>query len=130
MSDFSDAEIDEIEFLLSNEHDEVDEIEIVPVEDKFIEIIVLFSGEKKSPLEQSVCAYYQDLLKNQRNDIEKLDNKLYCVINDIFKKVCGDVTKKSTEPKTWTKYYTELYKFSSSPEYVSLVTFISHRSGF
>ncbi|CAG2199801.1 PIF1 [Mytilus edulis] len=88
--------------------------------------IMRHEPETEAPFEQSVCAYYKELLKTQRIDIEYFVNKLYTIINDLFTKTCGDVTKKSTEPKIWTKYYTELYKFSTSNEYISLVKLISH----
>ena len=129
LSDFSDGEIDEMDFLLSNEHIELDETETILVEEKIIdisEITDIFSIETEAPFELSVCAYYKELLKTQRIDIEYFVNKLYTIINDLFTKTCGDVTKKSTEPKIWTKYYTELYKFSTSNEYISLVKLISH----
>ena len=85
------------------------------------EISVLFSGDSMSSIEKTLSAYYQQILVGQKKDIEFFVNKLLTIINDIFKRVCGDVKKKTTEPKVWTQYYAEIYKFSTTSDYISLV---------
>ena len=110
-------------------YDEREETVNETVLDKIIDladITALFSVEKLSAVDQTLCTYYKNLLENQRNDLEHFVNKLYNFINDIFNRVCGDVTHKSTEPKVWTQYYSEVYKFSTSQDYISLVKCISH----
>lgn len=128
LSDFSEGEIDEIDFLLSSDDicnvNENESVQNVP--DKLIDLAdipALFSEEKMSPLDKTVCGHYKDLLKTQRIDLEYFVNKLYSLINEIFIKTCG--VQKSTDPKTWTQYHAELYKFSISKDYVSLVKVIS-----
>ncbi|KAJ8311488.1 hypothetical protein KUTeg_010843 [Tegillarca granosa] len=58
---------------------------------------------------------------SEPDDLNFFVNKLYSEIKDIFVKICGNVLQKPTEPKTWTKYYSAVYQFSTSDVYVSLV---------
>jgi len=128
LSDFSDAEIEQINVMLSDDTDITEETEI-QVQDKFVDIAdisALFVTTDTSTTEQSISSYYQQIIATQMNDAKLFVNNLYSKINEIFEKTCGDVTQKSTEPKTWTKYYSELYQYSISQDYVSLVKSISH----
>ncbi|CAG2191642.1 unnamed protein product [Mytilus edulis] len=103
LSDFSDGEIDEMDFLLSTEHIELDETETIMVQEKFIDISKItdiFSIETEAPFEQSVCAYYKELLKTQRIDIEYFVNKLYT-------QTVSDTTTVSTSTKSKHATYSE-----------------------
>ena len=132
LSDFSDGELEEIEFLFSNDSD-VSDLHVTDTEnisDHFIDIDdiseIFAKSEEGTPqgmpvANQTLHAKFKEIFANQPNKLQVFVSKLYAKINDMFETCCGDVSEKSTEPKIWTKYHTELYQYSVSSEYVGLV---------
>lgn len=129
MSDFSDGELEEIEFLLSHDSD-VSDLHVTEIEhitDHFIDIADISSIFVESEVgtqpvaNQTMQAKFKDIFTNQPNQLQVFVNKLYAKINHMFETSCGDVSEKSTEPNIWTKYHSELYQYSVSSEYVGLV---------
>ncbi|KAJ8310830.1 hypothetical protein KUTeg_012695 [Tegillarca granosa] len=132
LSDFSEDELNEIDFLLSsdadlmaigetgNETEKNIEAEVEKVID-VTEISVLFCGEKTAPRDQVISLHYQNLICNKLEKVEKFVNNLFASLTDIFKKTCGDVSSATPDPKVWNLFHTELYNFSISSNYISLV---------
>lgn len=129
LSDFSDGEYEEIEFLLSHDSD-VSDLHVTEIEhitDHFIDIADISSIFVESEVgtqpvaNQTMQAKFKDIFTNQPNQFQVFVNKLYAKINHMFETSCGDVSEKSNEPKIWTKYHSELYQYSVSSEYVGLV---------
>lgn len=125
LSDFSDTEIEEIDFLMSSDSDVLDPEEQVHKVINMNEICSIFSGEKVSPREKLVSSYFKSLTENRINTVETFSNKLFHKFSDIFQATCGNVKTVSTDSKIWTAFCTELYNFSVSAEYTALVHLIS-----
>lgn len=97
LSDFSEDELNEIDFLLSsdadlmaigetgNETEKNIEAEVEKVID-VTEISVLFCGEKTAPRDQVISLHYQNLICNKLEKVEKFVNNLFASLTDIFKK--------------------------------------------
>ncbi|CAG2207257.1 PIF1 [Mytilus edulis] len=98
LSDFCVEEIEEIDFLLSDDLEICDPPETSPVsletknDINLDAISELFSGQKISPLDQKSSSSYLLLSKD---NVQQFVNQLYSKIEDLFKTTCGDVSKKT-----------------------------------
>ncbi|XP_063406721.1 uncharacterized protein LOC134690660 [Mytilus trossulus] len=122
LSDFSDGEIEEIDFLLSKD-DDITEEQCEPDQELFIdlrEIEALFSNLNATPTDKLINEHYKHNFENVSSRLKTFVHNLYLKISAIFDETCGNVSETSIEPKVWTKYYTEVYKFSVSSEYAGL----------
>ena len=90
LSDFSDAEIEQINVMLSDDTYITEETEIqVHVQDKFIDIAdisAIFVTIDTSTTEKSISSYYQQIIATQMNDVKLFVNNLYSKVNEIFEK--------------------------------------------
>ncbi|XP_071166174.1 uncharacterized protein [Mytilus edulis] len=124
LSDFCVEEIEEIDFLLSDDLEICDPPETSPVsletknDINLDAISELFSGQKISPLDQKSSSSYLLLSKD---NVQLFVNQLYSKIEDLFKTTCGDVSNKNTDSKTWTNFYSKLYSYATCNDYILLV---------
>lgn len=124
LSDFSDNEMSEIDFLLSPDSDVVEPTHHEPFEEIIdnAQISALFKSESQlAPSDKILSNIFENILQKQPNELKYFVNKLFSEIKDLFVQNCDDVSQKPTEAKTWTKYYSAVYHFSVSETYVSLV---------
>ncbi|CAG2248558.1 unnamed protein product [Mytilus edulis] len=122
LSGFSDGEIEEIDFLLSRDHDITDE-PCEPDQELFVdlkEIAALFSDLNATPIDKVVNEHYKNKFENVASRLKTFVYNLYLNISAIFYETCGNVSETSVESKVWTKYYTEVYQYSISSEYAGL----------
>jgi len=62
-----------------------------------------------------------NLITHHPNSMNILLKELFQQMSELLVKHCGDTEKKNTDSKIWTKYYTELYQFSKSEEYIAVI---------
>ena len=63
----------------------------------------------------------ENLVEIHPADTTLFVTKLYSKINDLCNKLCGDFESKKTDSKVWSKYYSEVYQYSNSNEYIALI---------
>lgn len=62
-------------------------------------------------------------LSEQHQPMNTLIKKLYEKISSLIQQFCGNTGSdaKTTDSKTWTSYYSQLYQFCNSKEYISII---------
>ncbi|VDI04295.1 Hypothetical predicted protein [Mytilus galloprovincialis] len=136
LSEFTYEEIDEIEKMVHVNENVGDPIDSVASEDEIHNVQVNLNDcpisldDIRSCLPDMLVTDEQVFINERLNlllEKHKLQLNLFLTtifenISDIYEQVFGsESTEKKTDSKSWTNYFSKLYKFSHSNEYISLI---------
>ncbi|VDI27813.1 Hypothetical predicted protein [Mytilus galloprovincialis] len=136
LSEFTYEEIDEIEKMVHVNENVGDPIDSVASEDEIHNVQVNLNDcpisldDIRSCLPDMLVTDEQVSINERLNlllEKHKLQLNLFLTtifenISDIYEQVFGsESTEKKTDSKSWTNYFSKLYKFSHSNEYISLI---------
>lgn len=69
-----------------------------------------------------------DLIEKHETDARTFLSKLYHKLSTTYSELCSTSEGKKTDSKNWTKYYSELYKFTISDKYKSMIEECVHHN--
>ncbi|CAC5386231.1 PIF1 [Mytilus coruscus] len=133
LSEFTNEEIDEIEKMVHVNENVGDPVDFVASEDEIqvnLNNCPINLDDIRSCLPDMLVTDEQVLINERLNlllEKHKLQLNLFLTtifenISNIYEQVFGsDSTEKKTDSKSWTNYFSKLYKFSHSNEYISLI---------
>ena len=100
LSDFSDNELSEIDFLLCPDSDVLETTHHEPLEEiiDLSQISALFKSKSMAPSDVLLSHMFEDILQKQPDELKYFVNKLFSEIKNIFLQNCGDVSQKHKNP--------------------------------